>query len=888
MSASFAIGVVTLSLIVMLLTVFTALRLAAITGRRWIWGLISLAFVFMVIYRTVTLSNLISNPDFKPILAVEFMSLLSAVFLLVGTIALGPLLRRLREDHEQLALSEARYRTLTDQSPLSMAVYDQDGWLIFANPAFQTLWSISEGRLEGMIGAYNILKDPSAEARGELAALRTIYESGSSMPPGETTTAAGRCYLRHAYPVKSESGQIEEVVVLHQDITERKRAEAELAASRAQLAVLLSNLPGMAYRCQNDREWTMEFVSRGSTALTGYPPEALIDNAVTSYASLIHPEDQDMVWQTVQSAVAARHPFQMTYRIRPLDQEDVWVWEQGQGIFDEDGALDAIEGFVSDITAHKEAEQALQTTEARFRRVLENALDLLYQLNLTDMSYEYVSPAADPVTGYTAQELEAMGVEGIKECIHPEDRELVREHFRKLLRAQNDDELPARLIYRWLDKEGRWRWLSETRRLLRDKAGKPVALIGSTRDVTGRIRAQTELSHIQTYLQSVIDSMPSIIIGVNPDFEVTLYNRAASVISGVAGEAAQGRPLFEVMPLLVPLQDRIRQVIESGAPLEGERFTHTDNDGEQIIYDLMVYPHKLENLEGAVIRVDDITTRIQFEEMMVQTEKMMSIGGLAAGMAHEINNPLGGILQACQNIGRRTSVDLPKNREVAEAVGADIEKVQAYLEAREIYAFLEDIRNDGGRAARIVRDMLQYSRQSGSKLAPAEMASVIDTVVRLAANDYDLKRQYDFRNIAIHKDLDPNVPEIRCERGKIEQVLLNLIKNAAQALSQTAAERKPEIHIRTRKEGDEIRIDVSDNGPGMDSATLRRVFDPFFTTKEVGEGTGLGLSVSYFIITKQHGGAMTVESAPAQGTTFSIRLPIEGRQPILEEPAGDL
>jgi len=880
--------VVALSALVMLATVFTALRLAAITGRRLIWGLISLAFVFMVIYRTVTLSNVISNPDFTPILSVELMSLLSAVLLLAGTIALGPLLRRLRGDHEQLKLSEARYRTLTEQSPLSITVYDRNGSLMLANPAFQQLWQIDDKQLQQMLGSYNILNERAMEADGALGTMRQVFEGKAAISPEETETPEGRCYLRHAYPVFGDGGRIEEVVILHQDITERKRAEAELATSRAQLSVLLSNLPGMAYRCRNDRDWTMDFVSRGSKALTGYPPEAIIDNAIISYNSLIHPEDQDMVWKTVQAAVAGKRPFQMTYRIRPMDRPEIWVWEQGQGIFREDGSLDAIEGFVSDITAHKQAEKALMQTETRFRRVLENALDLLYQLNLTDMTYEYVSPAALPVTGYSADELMAMGVKGITGCMHPEDLETVRSHFRKLVRAQLGEEPNPRLVYRWLDKQGKWRWLSETRRLLRNKHGKPVALIGSTRDVTERIQSESELTRIRTYLQSVIDSMPSIIIGISPEGEVTLWNLAASEASSMSSEDVEGKSFAEALPMLKPMEHLIRKAVDEDEPLDGERFTWNGADGDQTIYDLMVYPLAMEELEGAVIRVDDVTTRIQFEEMMVQTEKMMSIGGLAAGMAHEINNPLGGILQACQNIERRTSLALPKNREVAESVGTQIEQIHAYLEAREIYSFLEGIRSDGARAARIVSDMLQYSRRSGSRFAPANVSEVIDTVLRLAGNDYDLKRQYDFRNISIIKDFDPAVPEIRCEKVKIEQVLLNLVKNAAQALSKTAHIRPPEIRIHTHKEGENLRIDVSDNGPGMDGATLRRVFDPFFTTKEVGEGTGLGLSVSYFIITKQHGGAMVADSVHGEGTTFSVRLPIEGKGQEPVEDAGDL
>jgi signal transduction histidine kinase len=260
--------------------------------------------------------------------------------------------------------------------------------------------------------------------------------------------------------------------------------------------------------------------------------------------------------------------------------------------------------------------------------------------------------------------------------------------------------------------------------------------------------------------------------------------------------------------------------------------------------------------------------------MMVQTEKMMSVGGLAAGMAHEINNPLGGILQACQNIERRTSLELPKNAEVAQAMGIDLALVRRYLDERGILEFVAGIRSDGARAAEIVSDMLAFSRRSESRLAPIDLSEIVDTVLRLAANDYDLKKQYDFRNVQIVRDWQPGLPLVQCDKTKIEQVLLNLVKNAAQALAGHDKHRPPSITVRLRKEPHYLRIEVVDNGPGMDERVRRRVFEPFFTTKEVGVGTGLGLSVSYFIITKQHKGTLSVESTPGEGSRFIIRLPL--------------
>ena len=258
--------------------------------------------------------------------------------------------------------------------------------------------------------------------------------------------------------------------------------------------------------------------------------------------------------------------------------------------------------------------------------------------------------------------------------------------------------------------------------------------------------------------------------------------------------------------------------------------------------------------------------------MMVQTEKMLSVGGLAAGMAHEINNPLGVIMQGSQNILRRIDPDMPQNREAAAAIDADLHRINRYLAERGILHFLEGIREAGARAAKIVADMLSFSRRSESHFALVDLEEMLETVLRLAASDYDLKKKYDFRRITIERDYDPALRLMYCDKTEIEQVILNLLKNAAQAMADDGTP-SPTIVLRTRREPDTVLLEVIDNGPGMDQKTLNRIFEPFFTTKDVGAGTGLGLSVSYFIVTEQHNGRLSVSSKPGHGACFSIRLP---------------
>jgi signal transduction histidine kinase len=308
-----------------------------------------------------------------------------------------------------------------------------------------------------------------------------------------------------------------------------------------------------------------------------------------------------------------------------------------------------------------------------------------------------------------------------------------------------------------------------------------------------------------------------------------------------------------------------------------EKVAHQIN-GENRFADITIYPLVTDGVQGAVIRVDDITSRVRIEDMMVQTEKMLSVGGLAAGMAHEINNPLSGILQSLQNIQIRLSPAHPKNLEAARLLGIDLTALDTYLENRGITQSLEAIKAAGIKAAEIVANMLNFTRKSGSEMRLVEFSSIVNSAVELAAHEYDLKKKYDFRKIVIEKKYAPNLPKARCIKTEIEQVLLNLLRNAAQAMMDYSTKGQPKIVISLAREDTMVCMKVKDNGPGLDESARKRVFEPFFTTKSIGVGTGLGLSVSYFIITQHHGGTMTVKSEPGKGTCFTIRLPINGRK----------
>lgn len=543
--------------------------------------------------------------------------------------------------------------------------------------------------------------------------------------------------------------------------------------------------------------------------------------------------------------------------------------------------LDGVEYAVivaRDISERIQAEQALNSSAQRISAMaaeleflLTNMGDFLYRRD-SNGKITYVSPSVSHVTGYSPEEFrivsEVLADAGIQGST-------ISDTIRRILIGEEVPPFHVELLH----KAGN-RLVLEVYERPYSEAGVVAGGVAVARDITERIRATEETRRLKSLLASIIDAMPSILVGVDPQGRVMQWNKQAELDSGLLARQAMGLNLENAMPRLAYLLPDVIKSIESQqvgiiprSAIQGAAGVRFEN--------VTIFPLPKENggTIGAVIRLDDVTEQARLEQIMIQTEKMMSVGGLAAGMAHEINNPLGGILQGAQNIMRRFSPELPANIAAAKDVGCSLGSINEYLEDRKILRMLEGIRDSAVRAADIVHNMLSFARKSETSRSTHQLNEIIDNTVRLASTDYDLKKSFDFRHIDIVRDFAKDLPQLTCSRTEIEQVLLNLLRNSAQAMVNCD---DPKIVLRTSLQKLRVEsayqnfivIEVEDNGPGMDEQVRMRVFEPFFTTKEPGVGTGLGLSVSYFIITENHMGQMEVDSVPGKGTKFTIRLPL--------------
>lgn len=390
-----------------------------------------------------------------------------------------------------------------------------------------------------------------------------------------------------------------------------------------------------------------------------------------------------------------------------------------------------------------------------------------------------------------------------------------------------------------------------------------------------QLENRNEIEKVRSLLNNVLNSMPSAIIAIEKEGRVILFNKEAENLTGVKYEELESKAIFEIIPSLLADKEKLYETMTHGSIEQDRKLRLKTSEDIEKLFDVTIYPIvTASSIQGAVIRFDDVTEKTKLENMLVQNEKMLSIGGLAAGMAHEINNPLAGILQSLQVSLNRLNPERKINLKAAEKKGIDFNQVTKYIQDRGLFELLDSARSSAVRASEIVKNMLSFSRKSdSSKPIEIELQDLLEKTIEIVRSDFSLNRQFDFKKVKIIKEYAEGIPLIKGEPAKLQQVFLNLMRNGAQAMA-LAGVKEPELKIELFSGLSQVCIKISDNGPGIEEDLAKRVFEPFFTTKQPGEGTGLGLSVSYFIITETHGGNMSLEGRPGKGARFVIELPV--------------
>jgi len=485
----------------------------------------------------------------------------------------------------------------------------------------------------------------------------------------------------------------------------------------------------------------------------------------------------------------------------------------------------------------KRTEGALRESEERFRQIAENIRDVFWMTDPGKQQMVYISPAYEEVWGRTCKSLYAEPRSWL-DAIHPEDRGRVLEAaLTKQATGEYDEE------YRIMQPDGSVRWVQDRAFPIRDDSGTVYRITGLAEDITERKQAQAALRSAYQKIQDILASLPAAVLILNEKLEVLYANPLAERYFGSAESTLVGHPLSHALPWTA---FNWNLLTEAFIAARGRSQTRPPDNEFEIggrTYQYRLFPVSLSEGEAQQlgIAVWDITEQKLLHEQLIQTEKLASLGTLVSGMAHEINNPVQGILG------------------MAELIQEESDPMTIREYAKDITAYSRHV-------ATVVRDFACYARPSAR-----DEETPIDLRERMAEAVKMVRRGHQFGHVEVVTEFHP-VPAIQARRTEIDQVFVNLTSNALQAM-----DGKGRLTLATRLEGKMVAAWVTDTGCGIPKSLQSKIFDPFFTTKDPGKGTGLGLSVVYKLVTK-YGGSIAMESEEGKGTTFIIRFPWQPEQ----------
>jgi PAS domain S-box-containing protein len=512
--------------------------------------------------------------------------------------------------------------------------------------------------------------------------------------------------------------------------------------------------------------------------------------------------------------------------------------------------LRTVEDLEQQIVERQRAEAALLQSEERYRTLAENASDMIYRMSLPDGRYEYVSPASTLLFGYAPEEFYAKPTK-ILQIVHPDWRGYFKEQWSRLLAG----DMPPFYEYQIVHRSGEARWINQRNMLIRDEQGVPIAIEGVVSDVTERKLAEQALKESEEKFRTIFTESKDVFYISTPEGRFLDINPAGVALFGYAAKEELlaidiGRELY-VNP---GERRRFAALVDRDGYAKDYHVQMKRKSGEVLSVIISSTAVRDKNNRVTAFRgiIRDVTEQKKLEQQLLQSQKMEAVGQLAGGIAHDFNNILTAIIGYAGLLRRKLPDDEPGKM------------------------FVEHIFSSAERAAALTRSLLAFSRKQIINPRPTDLNEIVNRVekllLRLIGEDIECRMQLSTQTLMVTAD-----------SLQLEQVLMNLATNARDAMHaggrftlatgyMDMGQEFVALHPGA-KAGRYAWITAADTGTGIDEKILDRIFEPFFTTKEVGKGTGLGLAMAYGIV-KQHDGYITVESAPGQGTTFTIYLPL--------------
>jgi PAS domain S-box-containing protein len=564
----------------------------------------------------------------------------------------------------------------------------------------------------------------------------------------------------------------------------------------------------------------------------------------------VHPDDRARMLSEVERAEAAGLPFQGEFRTVVPDGEERWVLAKGRTVVEPPGRDERRMGVVLEITDRKRTEEKLRESEARFR-AMANSAPVMIWMSGTDKLCTFFNKGWLDFTGRTLEQ--ELG-NGWAEGVHKEDFDRCLKVYVNAFDARRE----FAMEYRLRRYDGEYRWVLDHGAPRSGPDDAFLGYIGTAIDVTERKRAQEVLEKERRFLRQVIDTAPNFIFAKDSEGRFTLANQAVADAYGTTVDNLIGRTDADFNRNKDEVEF-FRRVDQEVIDTLQERFIAEEHitDAQGRVRWLQTVKRPIIESDGSAKQVlgasTDITrrkeTELELQEQraeLAHVARISTMGELAASLAHELNQPLTAILSNAQAALRFMS-----------SKPADLEEV------REI---LQDIVKDNSRAGEVIRRMRALVKKEELEFAPLDLATLIGDVVMLVHSDAILQ------NVKVMLELDDNLPPVRGDKIQLQQVVLNLLLNAFDAMKDCpTAEREAKLRVERNGMG-LIQAAVSDCGTGLSGDKLDKIFRPFYTTK--GEGLGMGLSICRSII-EAHGGHLWAENNPGRGATFYFTVPVE-------------